>query len=172
MRKGNRINRRALAIQYGEHQRNSKSRVHGCSAVRRPKADCSGHFDTTATGISRRGFLNGLAGKAALASLNLVGTSQARAVSTKPASSGTVLPLGAPLRVKPVLTYQIEKRREKESWRSYGGLQTRQQVNEEAGRIKAELQKLTSQAEFPIEVLPVAISASCSISGTCSAGTA
>ena len=144
-------------MQDGEHQYNSKSHAHFCPAVRRLRADCSGHSAATATGITRRGFLSGLAGTAGVASLNLAATSQARAVSAKPTSSGTALPAGAPLRVKPVLTYQIEKRREKTSWRSYGGLQTRQQANEEAKIIKAELQKLKARAEFPIEVLPVAL---------------
>ena len=144
-------------MQDSEYQRNCKSSVYLCSAVRRSQVDCGGHSSTAATCISRRGFLSGLVSTAGLAGLNLAATSQARAVSTKPAASGTVLPAGVALRVKPVLTYGIEKRREKTSWRSYGGLQTPQQVNEEAKIIKAELEKLKAQAEFPIEVLPLAL---------------
>lgn len=118
----------------------------------------AGNIDEKAFfGMSRREFLGGLAGTAALGGLTLATTSQARAVSRKPVSSGAVLPHGAALRIKPVLIYQIEKRQEKTSWRSYGGVQTRAKVNEEAKRIKSELQKLASQAEFPIEVLPVAL---------------
>jgi hypothetical protein len=107
--------------------------------------------------MSRRGFLGTLAGTAALGSLVLATASQTRAVSTRPLLSGKPLPCGAALSVKPVLTYQIEKRRDKQSWRSYGGLQTRSDVNEEAGRIEAELKKLASEAEFPIKVLPLAL---------------
>jgi len=132
-----------------EHPDNSKLHAHGCS--------CGGHSETTVTDMSRRGFLGSLAGTAALSGLVLATTSQASAVSTESVSSGAALPRGAALRVKPILAYQIEKRREKQSWRSYGGLQTPANVNEEAGRIKAELKKLASEAEFPIEVLPLAL---------------
>jgi len=111
----------------------------------------------TATDISRRSFLGSLAGTAALGGLVLAQTSQGRAVSTKPVPSGTGLPCGEALRVKPVLAYQLETRREKQSWRSYGGLQTQDNVNEEAGRIAAELEKLASEAEFPMDVLPLSL---------------
>ena len=136
-------------MQHSEHKHDAEFYAHYCS--------CRGRSETSATRISRRGFLGGLAGIAAMCGLTLAATSQARAVSTKPVSFGTALPTGTALRIKPVLTYQIEKRREKTSWRGYGGLQTRARVNEEAAIIKTELKKLASQAEFPIEVLPVAL---------------
>jgi L-fucose isomerase-like protein len=132
-----------------EHSHNSNIRARRCS--------CGGHSETTATQISRRGFLGGLAGTSALGGLMLATTSQPPAASAKPVSSQAVLPRGVALRVKPVLTYQIERRQEKTSWRSYGGLQTIGQVNDEAGRIRAELEKLKARAEFPIEFLPVAL---------------
>ena len=59
--------------------------------------------------------------------------------------------------MKPVLAYQLETRREKQSWRSYGGLQTRDNVDEEAGKITVELKKLASEAEFPVNVLPLSL---------------
>ncbi len=120
------------------------------------RSSCGGRSETSVTGISRRGFLGGLAGTAAAGGLMLATMSQAHAVSTTPVYSGTALPSGTPLRIKPVLTYQIEKRQEKTSWRSYGGLQTQGNVNEEVRRIESELKKLVSQAEFPVDVLPVA----------------
>jgi len=123
--------------------------MHHCS--------CDNHFEKNATDMSRRGFLGSLAGTATLGGLVLAITTQTRAVSTKPVLSGSPLPCGAALRVKPVLTCQIEKRREKQSWRSYGGLQTRADVHKEAGRIEAELKKLASETEFPVEVLPLAL---------------
>ncbi|KPK43216.1 MAG: hypothetical protein AMJ65_06465 [Phycisphaerae bacterium SG8_4] len=67
------------------------------------------------------------------------------------------LPFGEALRVKPVLAYQLPTRQEKQSWRNYGGLQRRSDVNEEAGRITAELKQLVSDAEFPMEVLPLSL---------------
>jgi hypothetical protein len=134
-------------MQYDENK--TKSQPSFCS--------CGGHSEKFATGISRRRFLSNFANTAALGGLMLAATPEARAVSTKPVSSGITLPRGAALRIKPVLAYQIEKRQEKSSWRSYGALQNQRMVNEEAGIIKAELMKLVSKAEFPIEVLPVAL---------------
>ena len=116
---------------------------------------CCHHSERTVAGMSRRGFLGGLGG-AALGGLTLAATSPARAVSTRPVT-GAPLPCGVPLRVKPALVYQVSHRREKTSWRSYGGIQTPRDANEEAKRIETELKKLASEAEFPIEVLPLAL---------------
>ena len=128
-----------------EHSESSKFHTHHCA--------CSRHSETIGTNLSRRDFLGGIAGTAALAGLVSSTTSQARVASAK----GITPPRGAALRIKPVLTYQIEVRQDKQSWRSYGGLQTKADVNKEAGRIEAELKKLASEAEFPIEVLPLAL---------------
>ena len=136
-------------MKHVEHVNSAELHTHWCS--------CSGHFGTIATDMSRRGFLSALGGAAALGSLVTATASRARAVSAKPVQSGTALPRGAALRVKPVLAYHIEKRQDKQSWRSYGGIQTRDHVNEEAGRIRTELKELASRAEFPIEVLPLAL---------------
>ena len=110
-------------MQHNKNQHSLKFRAHNCS--------CSKHSKTPVTGISRRSFLSGLSGMAALGGLTLVTTSLNCVVSTKPVSSGKVLPHGAALRIKPVLTYQIEKRQDKTSWRSYGALQTLETVKEE-----------------------------------------
>ena len=133
---------------HSKHKNNSKYHADSCSS--------NGFSITSTTGISRRNFLGGLAGVTAISGLKLAAATQERYVSNKSASS-VALPLGKTLRVKPVLTYKIEHRQEKTSWRGYGGLQTRANVNEEAGIIKTELKKLASQTEFPIEVLPVAL---------------
>jgi hypothetical protein len=132
-------------MKHANHSDNSKFHTHRCS--------CRKHFETIATNVSRRGFLGGIAGTVALAGLASTTTSQVRVASAK----GIAPPRGAALRIKPVLTYQIEARQEKQSWRSYGGLQKKADVNNEAGRIEAELKKLASEAEFPIEVLPLAL---------------
>jgi len=60
-----------------------------------------------------------------------------------------------PLRVKPILVYDIPSRRHQTSWRSWGGVQTRAAVDEESGRIRGELDKLRSAADFPVEFLPL-----------------
>lgn len=119
---------------------------------------CSNLFpDMSTMGISRRNFLGGLAAVSAIAGLNPAATTQTNAVSKESASSGTSLPLGRALRIKPVLTYTIERRQEKTSWRGYGGIQSQENAIEEAETIKTDLKILVSQAEFPIEVLPVSL---------------
>ena len=136
-------------MQHGVHKHNSKYHADSCPS--------NWFSKTSTTGISRRNFLGGLAGVTAMSSLKMAAATQTRNVSKKSVSSGTALPPGRTLRIKPVLTYSIERRREKTSWRGYGGLQTQAVAKEEAGIIKTELKKLASQAEFPIEVLPVAL---------------
>jgi hypothetical protein len=60
-----------------------------------------------------------------------------------------------PLKVQPVLTYDVPQRREATSWRNWGGIQTEAAAAQEKARISAELQKLKARAEFPVEFLPV-----------------
>ncbi len=57
--------------------------------------------------------------------------------------------------VQPVLTYSTPERKEASSWKSWGGVLTDQAASQEAERISAELNSLTSEADFPVEVLPV-----------------
>ncbi len=65
-------------------------------------------------------------------------------------------PLGrSPIKVQPVLTYEVPQRRSATSWRNWGGIQTEQDANEEKERIGKELAKLSSQADFPLELRPV-----------------
>jgi len=136
-------------MQHGVHKHGSKPQKHNCS--------CGGFSKTSTTDISRRNFLGGIAGVTAISSLKLAATAQASDISKNSVSSGTALPLGKTLRIKPVLTYTIERRQEKSSWRGYGGVQTQAAAKEEAGIIKTELKNLAFQAEFPIEVLPVSL---------------
>lgn len=119
---------------------------------------CSNLFsDMSTMGISRRNFLGGLAAVPAIGSLKLTAPSQAGAGLKKSVSPGTSLPPGKTLRIKPVLTYTIERRQEKTSWRGYGGIQSQANVSEEAKIIENELKILVSQADFPIEVVPVSL---------------
>jgi hypothetical protein len=57
--------------------------------------------------------------------------------------------------VKPVFTYEIPERKEQTSWRSWGGIQTEKDANEEISRIQEELKTLSTQADFPVSFLPV-----------------
>ncbi len=102
--------------------------------------------------ISRREFLLGVGAVGALAA-----SSRGQAAPSSESTSGTGLPAGRPLKVKPVLTYEIETPREKTSWRGYGGLQSMADVQAEAKRIEEELKALASRAEFPVEILPLSL---------------
>ena len=136
-------------MQHHIYKRESKPQKHNSS--------CSVFSMTSTKGISRRNFLGGLAAVSAITGLKQMATAKSDIVLTKPVSSGNNLPFGKTLRVKPVLSYSIERPQEKTSWRSYGGVQTQAIAKEEAGTIKTELKKLASQAEFPIEVLTVSL---------------
>jgi hypothetical protein len=99
--------------------------------------------------ISRRGFLGTVGGAAALGGMAMV------SAKTKAASKITDLKTSTPIKVKPVLVYSIPQRKEKTSWRMYGGLHNQNDVDLEAKRIAAELKDMASKADFAIQVLPL-----------------
>jgi len=104
-------------------------------------------------GVSRRDFLLGM-GAAGMGAWAL-SSSRAEAALRKPIP-GMGLRIGTPLRVKPVLLYQLYQRREATSWRPWGGLKTQDDVDKEIKKIGEELKKLSSGADFPVEILPLA----------------
>ncbi|RLE92816.1 MAG: sugar isomerase [Thermoprotei archaeon] len=59
--------------------------------------------------------------------------------------------------VKPVITFREYERKEKRSWRPWGGVQTREDLREEVGRIERELGSLVEKADFPLKILPVSV---------------
>ena len=65
-------------------------------------------------------------------------------------------PRRQPLTVQPIFTYPVPKRQPQTSWRSWGGIQTQEDVEAEAARIRGELERLKTAADFPMEVLPLA----------------
>ncbi len=123
---------------------------HGCSC-------CSGGLQAAwaaavKSGVSRRNLLVG-AGTVAVGSWLTRSTAVAaeQAVATQPAY--------APVReltVQPVLVYTIPKRREQTSWRSWGGIQTAEQVEAEVKRIGSELAQLSETLGSAVRFLPVA----------------
>lgn len=106
-------------------------------------------------GLNRRSFLGLAGGAAAFGALAGLGVWPAQALPTGTVA-GTPLPPGKPIRVKPVLVYHLDQRREKTSWRSYGGLRLQEDVEQEAKRIGDELKALVAKAQFPIELQPLA----------------
>ena len=61
-----------------------------------------------------------------------------------------------PLKVKPVLVYSTPGPRQQTSWRSWGGIQTEEDAQKEVARIQEELESIHSNADFPVEFMPVA----------------
>jgi hypothetical protein len=107
----------------------------------------------TSNGVTRRQFLHSVGaltvGGIALSALDLDAATDDVGPARPPR-------LRKALKVQPVLTYEIPKRREATSWRNWGGIQTEGDATKEKERITAELNKLKGQAEFPLEILPVA----------------
>ena len=100
--------------------------------------------------LNRRGFL-GRTGQALLAGALAPLAGWPLRAAPSGLVAGPPLPSGRTLRVQPLLVYHLDQRREKTSWRSYGGLQTAADVERERARITEELKVLTRQAEFPVE---------------------
>ena len=57
--------------------------------------------------------------------------------------------------VQPVLMYNISHRRERRSWRNWGGVQTEEAAKKEAARITRELNELCRLADFGVRPLPL-----------------
>jgi len=59
--------------------------------------------------------------------------------------------------VKPILTYPRPVRHPQTSWRNWGGMQNDEDVQQEVARVKGELDKLKTTADFPLQFLPLAV---------------
>jgi hypothetical protein len=105
--------------------------------------------------VSRRSLLGGFGVVAAIGGLERADSAPGKSVAAGRMVKGEPLPRGRALRVQPALMYHLERRQEKTSWRSYGGLATEVDVAAEVGRITKELKGLTGKAEFPIQMLPL-----------------
>ncbi|MDX9752813.1 MAG: sugar isomerase [bacterium] len=62
---------------------------------------------------------------------------------------------GRPIRVQPILMYTVAMPQEMRSWKSWGDVLTDEAAAAEAAQISEELRAMQTQAEFPIECLPV-----------------
>ena len=103
--------------------------------------------------ISRREFIK-VAGGTTLSVATLSGLSWSVLASTGPKEQAGLIRQA--LVVKPILVYSAPEYQHQTSWRSWGGIQTEKDAGEEVSRIKGELEKLNSLADFPVDFLPVA----------------
>ncbi|MBS3772023.1 MAG: hypothetical protein KGY69_17350 [Bacteroidales bacterium] len=63
--------------------------------------------------------------------------------------------IGKPIKVQPVLLYELPERQESVSWRQWGGLIKQKDVNKEDERIRNELKKLEAYADFSVKLAPL-----------------
>jgi len=101
---------------------------------------------TCCSSVSRRSFL----AQAGVASLSAFAPSSLRA-----ADPARQQPIRNTLKVQPVLIYNLAKRREATSWRSWGALQTEQDIADEKQRIGRELKQMSAGIDFPLDVRPI-----------------
>ena len=112
-----------------------------------------GQNHTSENLISRRKFIK-VAGGTTLSVATLSGLSWSVLASTGMKEHSGLIRQA--LVVKPILVYSAPEYRHQTSWRSWGGIQTDEDAGEEVLRIKGELDKLRSSADFPVDFLPVA----------------
>jgi hypothetical protein len=113
---------------------------------------CNGNHGMIPNEITRRKFVQ-ITGNGALGIVALSGLSWSDFTTRELTEKSSVS--RHPLVVKPIFTYEIPERREKTSWRSWGGIQTEKDVDGEIALIQGELKELNSQADFPLSFLPV-----------------
>jgi len=136
-----------------KHEEHSHRCGGGCCGHRVQRVPV-GEAASEGGGFSRRTLLLGLGTVA-------VGQWALRAASARPQATspieGQTVPPGKTLVVKPVLTYYIHQRPKDRptSWRSWGGVKTKEDVEEEGKRITRELAEMAGAAEFPVKILPV-----------------
>lgn len=117
----------------------------GCSC-------CGEHYDKVSNEISRRKFVQ-VTGTSALGAVTMSGLSWS-ALSSIQTDEKNKMSRNR-LVVKPIFTFEIPTRREQTSWRSWGGIQSQKDADQEILRIQNELNILQSKADFPVEFLPV-----------------
>ena len=127
-----------------QHEHEGPPQAHCCP--------CGHHKSTPDDGITRRGFLGGMSG-AALGGMALTGLTWSSLSAASPELPAA--PPRKPLVVKPVFLYRTYTPRPQSSWRSWGGVGTQQEADEEVARINGELEKLENSADFPLKFLPL-----------------
>lgn len=103
-------------------------------------------------GTNRREFLFTLG---AVAAGGALGTFSLGAKEPVPGLKARGPMAAKPLKIQPVLTYDLPQRREATSWRNWGGVQTEADALAEQNRIEKELSDLRKRADFDLQMQPV-----------------
>ena len=123
-----------------------------CDHAEESRADSG---DVNSNGVSRRGFIGGVSG-IAMAGLSWSALSAAQSKQSAGGLADEPAPPRKTLVVKPIFVYTIYQRRPQTSWRSWGGIQTQADADQEVKKITAELKTLQSRADFPVKFQSVA----------------
>lgn len=116
-----------------------------------PPCRCCMSPTCASSAVSRREFL--AAGAVTASGLALLSSSAAASSRVKePDHMSIDLP---PLKVQPVLAYNLYSKRDMTSWRPWGGLHSEKDIAEEKDRITKELNKMAESAEFGVNILPL-----------------
>ncbi len=115
-------------------------------------SSCCGQHENTSNHLSRREFVK-VAGATTIGAVAISGLSWSVLASAQNREN-TAIQRHA-LVVKPVFIYATPTRKDQRSWRSWGAIQTEQDADKEIVRIQDELKKLHTQADFPVQFLPV-----------------
>jgi hypothetical protein len=133
-----------------ENKLNEQSRIEKSTSC----SCCNGlQHDQGSNEISRRKFVQ-VTGTSVIGSVALSGLSWTALAATPTEDKN--LTRRKSLVVKPIFTYATPARREQASWRTWGGIQTEKDAEQERQRIQGELKTLQSRADFPVEFLPIA----------------
>lgn len=102
--------------------------------------------------LSRRAFLAGMTAAGAL----LADVNWSRLSAGEGANRFELMPPGRrPLVVQPILVYDLPQRHEMASWRSWGGIDSKETADAEAAAIEKELAAIMAAADFPVEFSPI-----------------
>lgn len=127
--------------------------AHRCSSGCRNFACCPDLRGEASGGLTRRDFLGGVGG---VGVSGWMWASFAGASSTVAAEDLPQAPPRKPLLVKPIFVYRLYQPRPQTSWRPWGGIHNQAELEQEIARIRSELEWLSSQADFPMRMLPLA----------------
>ncbi|HUU13645.1 MAG TPA: hypothetical protein VM182_08030, partial [Terriglobia bacterium] len=112
----------------------------------------SSRFCSRQGGMTRREFL---ADVGAVSATGLALPARPMTGAPRGRGAGRPRPASLPLKVQPVLVYEIHERKQATSWRPWGGLLTEDDAEQEKRRIGRELEEVKSTADFPLEILPL-----------------